>query len=472
MTLEEMKARLAEIQDRLRAIHSEAGDAELSEERQTEWDGLDTELGSLRASIAKAEARIARVAELAKDEKKVERSAPAVHVKKTDEEIYDLGELRSLSYSGDDFLRKVTDNARRAIERSDFGTSKREEAQEHAERLLMEIDNSGHDLAKRYLVTGSEEYQRAFAKLLRNGNDALCTPEERAALVRASQQLGADANGGYAVPFQLDPTVILTNAGVTNPIRELARVEQIVGKEWQGVTTAGSSVSRGAELAVAPDSGFALAQPTVRTNRVQGFVPFSIEIDLSWSALRREITSVLVDAKATEEDSFLTGNGTGVNPQGIVAGLSGTVTTAPAGSFNSDDIYNMHTALDPRWERNAKWLAHKGIYNLVRQFDTTGGAQLWETIGNGRPSQLLGYDAYAASAMTSGPTIATGNKLMILGDFSKFLIVDRIGMNVEVIPHVFDTATGFPKGQRGVYAVWMNNSKILVPGAFEMLVVG
>jgi predicted phage gp36 major capsid-like protein len=42
-------------------------------------------------------------------------------------------------------------------------------------------------------------------------------------------------------------------------------------------------------------------------------------------------------------------------------------------------------------------------------------------------------------------------------------------MTVEMIPHLFGPAGRRPTGQRGVYAVWMNNSKILVPSAFKRL---
>lgn len=481
-TLEELRARLAEVQDELRAIDTEAGDDSLSEERQGEWDSLTAELGSLKAEIEKREARQAVVKDLAEGKGNVERGsdtgAPAFIKSKSESEIYDLGELRSLSYSGDDFLERVTDNAKRAVERAAFGVKDKEGAQERALDLLDEVDNSARDLAKRYLMTGSSDYERAFAKVMKHGSDAFCTQEERQALLRA-QSLGTDSGGGYAVPFQLDPTVILTNAGTVNPIRNLARIEQIVGKEWQGVTSAGTTVSRDAEAEEVSDDSFTLGQPTVATKRVQGFVPFSIEIDLSWSALRREITEVLVDAKNREEDSFITGDGTGNNPNGLNATLVGTgndVETATSAAFVVGDLYKLEEALDPRWEPNASWLAHKSVYNKIRQFDSSGGANLWARIGDGRPPRLLDYPDYRTSALPSvataqATTSATADAtLMIFGDFSKFLIVDRIGMTVEVIPHLFGASGRRPTGQRGVYAVWMNNSKILVPGAFKRLI--
>jgi HK97 family phage major capsid protein len=479
MTLEEMKARLAEAQDALRAMHEEAGDSALGE-RQEEWDGLTAEVSQLRSDIAAIEARQATVRELG--ERKV-TEAPAVHVKKSDAELYDLNALRMESSSVEDYVQRATDNARRAVERSvkSFSMKDKEAAAEHAEALLLEVDNSSGDLAKRYLATGAEDYQRAFAKIMKHGSDVLCTNEERAALIRANQSLGTDTEGGYAVPFQLDPTVMHTSAGVVNPLRELARVEKIVGKEWQGVTSAGVSVVRGAEGTTAPDTEFTLGQPTVRTNRVQGFVQFSMEIDLSWSALRSEITKMLIDAKAREEESFTTGDGsTGVQPGGINGSLTSSqnVLTAAIDTFAVGDLYALEEALDARWEPNASLLAHKSVYNAVRQFDTAGGANLWVRIGDGTPARLLDYPTYRSTALPTltsakaGTANAANSTLMIFGDFKQFMIVDRIGMNVEMVPHVFDASNGNrPTGKRGVYAVWMNNSKVLIPNAFRRLSV-
>ena len=49
-----------------------------------------------------------------------------------------------------------------------------------------------------------------------------------------------DASGGHLMPFTLDPTIILTNNGVVNPIRQLATVNSVATDNWQGITSAGS----------------------------------------------------------------------------------------------------------------------------------------------------------------------------------------------------------------------------------------
>ena len=43
-----------------------------------------------------------------------------------------------------------------------------------------------------------------------------------------------------------------------------------------------------------------------------------------------------------------------------------------------------------------------------------------------------------------------------------------LGMNVELVPHILGSNRR-PTGQRGLLAVWWNNSKVLVDNAFRVL---
>jgi HK97 family phage major capsid protein len=64
--------------------------------------------------------------------------------------------------------------------------------------------------------------------------------------------------------------------------------------------------------------------------------------------------------------------------------------------------------------------------------------------------------------------VATGVKFLLYGDFSRFVIVDRVGLSVDVIPHLFGT-NHRPTGQRGLYAFWRNGSKVVDANAFQAL---
>ena len=65
--------------------------------------------------------------------------------------------------------------------------------------------------------------------------------------------------------------------------------------------------------------------------------------------------------------------------------------------------------------------------------------------------------------------VTTGSRIVLIGDFSYYLIVDRVGMSLEVIPHLFGAANRFPTGQRGLYAFWRNGGKIIDQVAFRFL---
>jgi HK97 family phage major capsid protein/HK97 family phage prohead protease len=472
MTVEERVARQSEIKARLSEIDTEYSGGTLPEDTQREWDNLNEEFGEHDDAIEAATRRAAQLRALAEDNaakggtgRSVERGT-APNVIRRPENIYDLSNLRNQARSLDEMGQLCRDNAMRAIEQGRFGYGiRKEDAQSNVERLLLEADDAQGTLARRILQTGSPVYERAFGKAMKALNTNGLTAEEARAL-----SLGSNADGGYAVPFQLDPTVILTSDGVINPLRSMARVVQITGKEWQGLTSAGISVTRSTEASEVSEQSPQFEQPTVRPSRVTGFIPFSVEIDADWSAMRSEVTRLLQDAKDTEEaGSFVNGDGTGVNPGGVLRTLSHYAAVPDGGTLSSADIYALEEALSPRFRSRAQFLANKSVYNDIRQLGTTDGTDLWVRLADRNPSQLIGYDAREISTMGG----ATGtNRYLLFGDFSQFLIVDRVGMNVELVPHLFATANNRPSGQRGLLAIWRNSSKVLVDDAFRYLVHG
>lgn len=486
MTVEERAARQSEIRARLQEIDTEFSGSEMPQDVRAEWDGLLEETAAHARAIADTEQRQAQLRAVLDDPAATERvaaptrPAPAAFGRTAPtliptRDIYDLTEARNQARSMDDLPGILRDRAMRAVELAQFpGAPNREDAQERAAHLVETVDDEHGTLARRMLQTGSPLYNRAFGKMMQKLSVNGLSGEESRALA-----LGTDAAGGYAVPFQLDPTVILTSSGVINPLRQLARVVQIVGKKWEGVTSAGVTVTRGAEGDEAPDSTPTLAQPSADTQRVQGFVPFSVELEQSWNAMRGEITMLLQDAKDTEEaTSFITGDGTGTNPGGLIGTMatgSKVGQTGAAGSLTvPDDVFAVEQALPPRFRPNASWMANKAIYNKIRSAAQSKGGlagDLWVRLAAGQPPELIGYPAYEASSMdgTIEATGAAANLIAVLGDFKRgFLIVDRIGMSIELVPHLFGE-NGRPTGQRGIYAYWSNNCKILVPGAFRVL---
>lgn len=375
---------------------------------------------------------------------------------------WDLSEVRTLGRTKDAVGEELRARALSAVEKMS-GANDRVRAA--ATGILERWDDNDSTIAKLCLATSSPEYLRAWSKMAR-GHGHLIAPEERDALERAMSL--TDSAGGYLVPFQLDPTVIITANGSLNQIRRIARQVVATGDTWNGVSAGSVTWSFAAEATEAGDNAPGFAQPTIPLYKAQGFVPISIEALQDEANVTSEVARLLAFGREElEATKFISGSGTG-EPVGIVTALTGTaseLTQGPSGTFPIGSVYGLDNGLPARYRMNASWLAHRAIYNVVRGFDTAGGAGLWVQLPNDVPAQMIGRGAYEAEAMTS--TTTTGSRNLLYGDFSNYVIADRVGMTVEFIPHLVG-ANRRPTGQRGWYAYYRVGADSVNDGAFRM----
>lgn len=383
---------------------------------------------------------------------------------------WDLRYMHVFGRSPEEVNSELRARAFTAIEKMPGATDSVREA---ATKIIERFDNKDSALAKMALATSSPSYMSAWSKMARNLSHEL-TAEESRALAETRAMSLTDANGGYLVPFQLDPTVIITSNGSYNQIRQIARQVVATGDVWNGVSSAAVGWSWDAEAAEVSDDSTTFGQPTVPVHTARGFVPISIEALADEQNVTTEVARLLAEGKDDLESvAFTTGTGTG-QPTGIVTALAGTsseINAAADDTFAVGDVYSLHSALPAKYRARAAWLAHNNTYNLVRRFDTQGGANLWTTLGNGRPADLLGRPTYESEAMDSALTTtgAVSNYLAVFGDFSNYVIADRIGMTVEFIPHLFHTSNNRPSGQRGWFAYYRAGADSVNDGAFRML---
>lgn len=385
---------------------------------------------------------------------------------------WDLSNVRTFGRSREELGAELRARALSALEKTQGATDPIRQA---ATSILEEHEDENSSISRLVLATTAPAYQRAFARMARF-EENLLTEDEKRAVAHVKETMRAmsltGSGGGFLIPFQLDPTVIVTANGSNNEIRRVARQVVATGNKWNGVSSGLVSWSWDAEASEVSDDATTFAQPSIDIFMARGFVPISIEAAADEANVASNVATLLAGGRdVLEASAFVNGTGTG-QPWGIVAALTGTgseIASATADTLAVGDIYSLWGALPTRYRRNANWLANTLIYNRIRQFDTGGGAQLWERIGAGQPAELLGYPAHEASAMQS--SISTiGNLILLMGDFRQFLIVDRVGMSVELVPHLMG-ATRRPTGQRGIYAIWRNNSKVLVDNAFRLLKV-
>lgn len=447
--LREQAAKLAEERAALKA---EADTLTVDETRSADEVAARADEIIARSAALKADidAKLARADEL--DALEAERDAAPkgpTFIRKADAPT--LGEVRSLT------RMQARDAAMRTIE-DQPSYMVTDENRAHLERLVntRTADTDGDAIARRLLLTENPAYRSAWMKGITQAAPAFTNDEARALDEFRAASL-SDAAGGFGVPVLIDPTIILTSGASDAPIVSLSRVVTITNDEWKGVSSTGVTWSWDAEATAVSDDAPTLAQPTVTTFKGAGFIPYSIEVGMDYPGFAAEMSALLaqgyIDLLAA---ATATGNGS-TAPFGIFTALDANtnveVVVTTDGAFGAVDIDKVWAALPERYRSRATWVMNVDVENEIRAFGSgtaTSRFTVDQTAGgisrlNGRPVVLTDY------APTFTGTTGASN-ILVVGDFSNYLIAQRAGMNVELVPHLFDVTNNRPTGSRGWYA--------------------
>jgi len=84
------------------------------------------------------------------------------------------------------------------------------------------------------------------------------------------------------------------------------------------------------------------------------------------------------------------------------------------------------------------------------------------------PSCAAANGATAASASISTSRVSGSNDdIIVLGDFTNYVIVDRVGM-VIAVEDIVKGASRRPTGERGIFAWWRTGARSVNSDAFRM----
>jgi HK97 family phage major capsid protein len=197
------------------------------------------------------------------------------------------------------------------------------------------------------------------------------------------------------------------------------------------------------------------------------FVPFSHELGQDWNSLAQELARLAADGRdVLDSDKFLNGSGTN-EPAGIFTGLTTSQRIqGTAGELTIAAVYRLKQALPARFAANGTF-----AYNSKRLddvFQAVGGGSTQPPLLPSREGALLGRPKVEWSALDGTSTTGAGTKVAIYADFQSYLVADRLGMQAEIIPHLFGGSQR-PTGQRGFWVMWRTATKVLVPNAFRYL---
>lgn len=292
------------------------------------------------------------------------------------------------------------------------------------------------------------EYRDVFYKMLRVGGDVSELTSEERTILRAghvdkeelrAQTAGSTTAGGYTVPTTLanmlseamkqfgplytDDLCTFIDTASGNPMK-LPTIDDTAGTGYAH-TEAAALTDDGSADAVFGQA--ALDAYTYDTR----FVRWSWELNNDSIFAMEQLLARLLGTRLGRIANNKLTVGTGSSqPNGIVTASSLGKTAASTSAIAADEIIDFFHAVDPAYRNSpkARFMMNDSTLAAVRKLKDGQGNYLWQ-MGNvqvGAPDVLLGKPVVVNQDMAS---IATGNKVMVFGDFSYFYI-RRVGSPV------------------------------------------
>jgi HK97 family phage major capsid protein len=472
--------------ERNRAIVLEVADmAEPQDEDITRQDAALAVIPDLeveRAAAIEREEEIMRLRDLADDDENTEPgdqrdtdltrarrdrgAGPAIHVKGNEFEILRAGSNRHMGER--EYRGALRDSILRASENFEMPDGYEGSLEKLVKRHQKDASWAGNILARM-----RPEYSDAFEKVVGQGMEpAFLDDVERAAFA-----VGTNTAGGYLVPTHLDPTLILTNNGVSNVARSFARQVTLTGgaNKWNGVTTAGATASWDAELTEVSDDTPAVGPVQIPVFSAKALIMASIESFEDITGLASDVQMLLSDARdRLEAVAHMTGSGSG-QPTGLFTSLASNTNVQVAMTTNAagialSDLQKVRRSLPVRWRGNAKWVMNPTFLGYIQALGTALSASYSTDITQDYTDRLIGRAIIETDEAPAVEQTTTIDNVLVFGDLSNYVIVDKPGStSIEFIPHLFNTSNNLPDGRRGWYMHFRNGADSVNDLAFRIL---
>jgi HK97 family phage major capsid protein len=365
----------------------------------------------------------------------------------------------------------IRDLAVRSIEK--YGQHLAPTEQDHLETLCRTrtAESDGRHFSRHIAVTTSPAYRSAYAKSLRDAHPVFDEAEGAAintwhqiAYRPSAEERAAGLGGtmGPGVPVMIDPTILVQT-------QDQAEILGVCGRAL--ITTDCCVSSGGATLAfksegnAAADAAVTLAQPSIPIFSADGVFQASYELFADYPGLVDEVGSLFNSAYRDQVSNYTSvGAGTGSSvPLGLFTAMSNQ-TTSPshvsvhsAGTLAAGDVRAVFAALPERYQLGASWLMSPSMVQAVAALagpSVSAGLAPHDYVpaSQGQPARLLGRPVVVSSYAPSFANATSGTfNWMVCGDFSRYLVVNRVGTALEMIPNLPDQATGRPSGQRAYF---------------------
>lgn len=276
----------------------------------------------------------------------------------------------------------------------------------------------------------SDEYKKAFWNQMRGRSSYE---------IRNALQVGELSEGGYTVPDEFDKQLIegLEDENIMRGLVHIIRTGS--GEHKIPIVASHGTGSWVEEEQQIPESDDAFSQVTLTAHKFATMIRISRELlNDSAFALAAYISHEFVRrAGAAEEQAILTGDGSH-KPIGLLHDTLGAqvgVTTASATAITADELIDMQHSLKSGYRRKAVWIMNDATISAIRKLKDGQGQYIWQPgIKEGAPDMLFNQRVLMSNYM---PLIATGNKVILYGDFSYYWLAEREGRTLERLNELY-----------------------------------
>lgn len=305
-----------------------------------------------------------------------------------------------------------------------------------------------------------DQYDQSFWNMMR-GNVS--------ANVMNALKEGSDSDGGYLVPDEFENQLI-QKLHQENVLRSISHVIQTSSGDHKiPVVASEGTASWLDEEAAYTESNSSFGQVTLGAHKLGTLIKVSDELlnDSAFDLTNYISTEFARRLGDSEEEAFLTGNGTG-RPTGILNDSNGAkdgVTAAAADAITFDELIDLFYSLKEPYRKNAVFLMNDSTVKAVRKLKDQNGQYIWQpSVQLGTPDMILNRPVYTSQYM---PALSAGNKVALFGDFSYYWIADRQGRTFKRLNELYAV-----NGQVGFLGSQRVDAKTILPEALTTLKMG
>ena len=310
-----------------------------------------------------------------------------------------------------------------------------------------------------------ETAAESFSKYLRDGLNTLSV-EQRSNLT------SSDASGGFIVPqgFSGELDIATEFTGEVERLAKKLNTGDGGPLDYPTINDTSNDAAKTTEGAAVSTTDLVFANASLSSYAYTSNVRVSMQL-LQDSAF--DLDGFLVEAlgeriaRKTNAD-FTNGDGSG-DPQGILYGSGAGATAAAAAAIAAGDVLNLIHSIDPSYRNKPTFglMAHNNVISAIRKLGIGSSNDFpifTPSMVAGQPDLLFGHPIYYNNDMES--SIATGNKVLLAADFSKFVVRSAGGIQMIRLNERY-----MDELEVGFTAVARKDSKILDTRAVKHLVM-